>query len=267
MDMLMRPGPAAHSFVLGGTPTTPMGTPAGTPRSGGLSMRDREALACDSPDTLSETDSQASLRGRRKLPHLPPDQEAALLPSVQKKKMELAKTQQQQMATVQERIKAYSNMRQGSLNDSASRRTTTTAQDRQHYSTSVSSAGLTRPTSETNLRQLAYGTDHSTVSASLAARPGSALGLLQGSSIINANGVRTTAHLTSTANRAGTASGFLSGTTSSSLAAKSEDQALRESLAAVLPPDLRHLVGMPATTSATTATTSDSTAILSAVSF
>lgn len=71
-------------------------------------MRDREALACDSPDTLSETDSQASLRGRRKLPHLPPDQEAALLPSVQKKKLEMAKTQQQQqqqMAAVQERIK------------------------------------------------------------------------------------------------------------------------------------------------------------------
>jgi hypothetical protein len=109
IDMLMRPGPAAHSFTLGGTPvTTPMGTPAGTPRGGGLSARDREALACDSPDTLSETDSQASLRGRRKLPHLPPDQEAALLPSVQKK-LELAKTQQQQqqqqMAAVQGRIK------------------------------------------------------------------------------------------------------------------------------------------------------------------
>lgn len=103
IDMLMRPGPAANSFVIGGgTPTTPMGTPAGTPRGGNL-------LACDSPsDTLSETDSQASLRLRRKLPHLPPDQEAALLPSVQKKKLELAKSQQQQqqqMAVVQERIK------------------------------------------------------------------------------------------------------------------------------------------------------------------
>ena len=101
MDLLsgMRPGPAANSFLIGGTPiTTPMGTPAGTPRS---SARD----ALDSPDNLSETDSQASLRLRRKLPLLPPDQEAALLPSVQKKKMELAKSQQQQLATVQERIK------------------------------------------------------------------------------------------------------------------------------------------------------------------
>ena len=102
IDMLMRPGPAANSFVIGGTPiTTPMGTPAGTPRG--------NLLACDSPsDTLSETDSQASLRLRRKLPHLPPDQEAALLPSVQKKKLELAKSQQQQqqqLAAVQERIK------------------------------------------------------------------------------------------------------------------------------------------------------------------
>jgi len=95
----MRPGPAANSFLIGGTPiTTPMGTPAGTPRGG---VRD----VLDSPDNLSETDSQASLRLRRKLPLLPPDQEAALLPSVQKKKMELAKSQQQQLATVQERIK------------------------------------------------------------------------------------------------------------------------------------------------------------------
>lgn len=237
-----------------------MGTPAGTPRSGGLSLRDREALACDSPDTLSETDSQASMRGRRKLPHLPPDQEAALLPSVQKKKMELAKTQQQQaqqMATVQERIKAYSNMRQGSLNETGSKRTDRTYTSGNSATITTSSAGLTRPTSETNLRQLAYGTD----STSLAARPGSALGLLQGSSIINANGVRTTAHLTTS--RAETASGFLSSTSSG---AKTEDQALRESLAAVLPPDLRHLVGMPATTSTTT-TTTDSAAILSAVSF
>ena len=111
IDMLgMRPGPAAHSFIIGGTPiTTPMGTPAGTPRGGvGHNSRDRELLACDSPDTLSETDSQASLRLRRKLPLLPPDQEAALLPSVQKKKLELAKTQQQQqqqLVSVQERIK------------------------------------------------------------------------------------------------------------------------------------------------------------------
>lgn len=111
----MRPGPAAHSFIVGGTPiTTPMGTPAGTPRGGHSRERerererDRDVLACDSPDTLSETDSQASLRLRRKLPLLPPDQEAALLPSVQKKKLELAKSQQQQqqqLVSVQERIK------------------------------------------------------------------------------------------------------------------------------------------------------------------
>ena len=86
----------------------PLVTPAGTPRGGGLSARDRETLVCDSPDTLSETVSQASFTGRRKLPHLPPDQEADLLPSVQKK-LELAKTQhqqqQQQMAAVQGRIK------------------------------------------------------------------------------------------------------------------------------------------------------------------
>ena len=47
-------------------------TPAGTPRG----LRD------DSSDTLSETDSQKSLRIRRKLPHLPPDQEG--LPSFKK---------------------------------------------------------------------------------------------------------------------------------------------------------------------------------------
>lgn len=106
----MRPGPAANSFVIGSGGTTPMGTPAGTPR-GGLGRAERELLACESPDTLSETDSQASLRLRRKLPLLPPDQEAALLPSVQKKKLELAKTQQQQQhqhqQSVQDRIKYY----------------------------------------------------------------------------------------------------------------------------------------------------------------
>lgn len=102
MDMLgvQRAGAAANSFVVGSGGTTPMGTPAGTPRGRG----ERELLACDSPDTLSETDSQASLRLRRKLPLLPPDQEAALLPSVQKKKLELSKTQQHQ-SSVQDRIK------------------------------------------------------------------------------------------------------------------------------------------------------------------
>ena len=106
MDILsgMRPGPAANSFIVGSGGTTPMGTPAGTPR--GLGRTERELLACESPDALSETDSQASLRLRRKLPLLPPDQEAALLPSVQKKKLELAKTQQQQQS-VQDKIKYF----------------------------------------------------------------------------------------------------------------------------------------------------------------
>ena len=54
--------------------TGPYSTPAGTPRG----LRD------DSSDTMSETDSQKSLRTRRKLPHLPPDQEAAPLPSHKK---------------------------------------------------------------------------------------------------------------------------------------------------------------------------------------
>lgn len=66
---------------LGGTPITPTGTtPVGTPRSG------REPPgAGDSSDTMSETDSQKSLRMRRKLPCLPPDQEAAPLPSTKKR--------------------------------------------------------------------------------------------------------------------------------------------------------------------------------------
>lgn len=60
----------AQIAMLTGTPSTPAGTPRGT--------RD------DSSDTMSETDSQKSLRVRRKLPHLPADQEAAPLPSHKK---------------------------------------------------------------------------------------------------------------------------------------------------------------------------------------
>ncbi|XP_045028308.1 uncharacterized protein LOC116921188 isoform X3 [Daphnia magna] len=258
IDMLgMRPGPAAHSFMIGGsggTPiTTPMGTPAGTPRGGAHSRDSRDLLACDSPDTLSETDSQASLRLRRKLPLLPPDQEAALLPSVQKKKMELAKTQQQQqqqLVSVQERIKAYSNLRQGSLTEANASSTA----DR-GYGGATSFSGLTRPTSETNLRQLAYG---ESMASSLAARPGSALGLLQGSSIVNANGLRSTLNTNLTGNVGAVAR------SNPSISVKSEDQTLRESLAAILPPDLRHLVGAPSTSLVTTSsTTNDSTTILS----
>lgn len=171
--------------------------------------------------------------------------------------------------------RAYSNLRQGSMTETGS-----SGADRGYSSgTSAGSInpgqqqqqGLTRPTSETNLRQLAYGEGSSLVSA----RPGSALGLLQGSSIVNTNGMRTTAHLTSTALGANGTSvmtnrtnslmtGFGPTTTTASFnQTKSEDQALRESLAAILPPDLRHLVGAPATTNAST--TSDTNTILNAV--
>lgn len=132
-------------------------------------------------------------------------------------------------------------MRQGSLTEAMSSAST--------HATGL--GGLTRPTSETNLRQLAYGEP---VSTTLAARPGSALGLLQGSSIVNANGLRSTLGLTNpTLFGAGTLGG----------AVKTEDQSFRESLAAILPPDLRHLVGAPSTAAPPT-TTSDASAILSA---
>lgn len=146
--------------------------------------------------------------------------------------------------------RAYSSLRQGSLTEAMS-----SGADRGYSSgTSAGSlGGLTRPTSETNLRQLAYGDP---IATSLAARPGSALGLLQGSSIVNANGLRSSINLT--------AGGGVRSTSAMNI--KSEDQTLRESLAAILPPDLRHLVGAPSTTIApTTATTNDSTTILSVV--
>lgn len=135
----------------------------------------------------------------------------------------------------------------------------TSAATTAHAACSMSGfGGLTRPTSETNLRQLAYGDP---VSTTLAARPGSALGLLQGSSIVNANGVRSTMGLSGTTT---TTSLFGAATLAG---AKSEDQTLRESLAAILPPDLRHLVGAPSTgvaSSGAAATTSDASAILNA---
>lgn len=144
--------------------------------------------------------------------------------------------------------RAYSNLRQGSLTEAAS-----SGADRGYSSgTSAGSlGGLTRPTSETNLRQLAYG---DAIATSLAARPGSALGLLQGSSIVNANGLRSTINLTNAGARSNPA-----------INVKSEDQTLRESLAAILPPDLRHLVGAPSTSAAITSTTNDSSTILSVV--
>lgn len=56
---------------------TPQGTPVGTPRG----TRD----GGDSSDTMSETDSQKSLRTRRKLPSVPSDQEAITLPNSKKR--------------------------------------------------------------------------------------------------------------------------------------------------------------------------------------
>ena len=142
-------------------------------------------------------------------------------------------------------------MRQGSLPESY------LLMDRSSsaYPSVGASGGLTRPTSETNLRQLAYGDG-----VSLAARPGSAMGLLQGSSIVNANGMR---FRNSASAGSGVNYGALGGLIHPSQ--KSEDQTLRESLAAILPPDLRHLVGSTAGSSVTTNTTVDSTAILNAV--
>jgi hypothetical protein len=218
-------------------------------------------LACDSPDTLNETDSQASLRLQKKLPLLPPDQEAGLLPSVQKKKLELAKSQQQQqqqqLDSIQERNKAYSSLRQGSLTETAN---ASSGVDRA-YSSGTSAAGsysgLTRPTSETNLRQLAYG---KSMANSLAAHPGLALGLLQESSIVNANGLR------SSINNNLTSASLVGGVVRSnpSISVKSEDPTLRESLAAILQPDLRNLVAAPSTVN-TSSTTNDSSTILSVV--
>lgn len=69
----------SDSSEVSGTPTvTPQSTPVGTPRG----PRDTGG---DSSDTLSETDSQKSLRMRRKLPAIPPDQEAAPLPTSKKR--------------------------------------------------------------------------------------------------------------------------------------------------------------------------------------
>lgn len=63
-----------------GTPLgTPQGTPVGTPRGS------RDTGGGDSSDTLSETDSQKSLRMRRKLPSIPTHQEAVSLPSSKKR--------------------------------------------------------------------------------------------------------------------------------------------------------------------------------------
>ncbi|XP_049955623.1 uncharacterized protein LOC126471469 [Schistocerca serialis cubense] len=180
---------AATVTPMGTPQSTPVGTPRG-PRDGGG----------DSSDTMSETDSQKSLRMRRKLPPIPADQEAAPLPST--KKRERSKSQ-----TLQDRFRSFSPLRQTSLDGLLPR---------------TSNLMLARPSaSETNLRKIALGVDP-------IPRPGSALGLLQASSVVSSSGMRPittgigTTDLTST-----------TATYSSPLA----------DLASCLPPDLRHLLG------------------------
>lgn len=167
---------------LGGTPmSTPQGTPVGTPRG----PRDQGG---DSSDTMSETDSQKSLRNRRKLPPIPADQEAAPLPCSKKR---------ERKSHSADRFRSFSPLRQASLDGSSAR---------------SSSLMLTRPSaSETNLRKITHGIEQ-------APRPGSALGLLQGSSVVSSTGLPVS---------------------TSSLYASSQ----MSDLASVLPPDLRHLLG------------------------
>ncbi|XP_068082055.1 uncharacterized protein [Anabrus simplex] len=159
---------------------TPQGTPVGTPRG----PRDTGG---DSSDTLSETDSQKSLRMRRKLPPIP-DHELA-------------------MSGLSDSAKSYSPLRQTSLEDILPR---------------TSNLMLARQSaSETNLRKISLGADP-------VPRPGSALGLLQASSVVSSSGIRTTTSGMSAADLTRTTSVY-----SSPLA----------DLASCLPPDLRHLLG------------------------
>lgn len=161
--------------------STPQGTPVGTPRG----PRDQGG---DSSDTMSETDSQKSLRNRRKLPPIPADQEAAPLPCSKKR---------ERKSHSADRFRSFSPLRQASLDGSSAR---------------SSSLMLTRPSaSETNLRKITHGIEQ-------APRPGSALGLLQGSSVVSSTGLPVS---------------------TSSLYASSQ----MSDLASVLPPDLRHLLG------------------------
>jgi len=148
----------------------------GTPRGS------RDAGGGDSSDTLSETDSQKSLRMRRKLPSIPAHQEAVSLPSSKKR--------------------SYSPLRQTSLDGMLPR---------------TSNLMLPRPSaSETNLRKISLGVDP-------VPRPGSALGLLQASSVVSSSGMRNTT----------------SGLNTSLYASPLAD------LASCLPPDLRHLLNTP----------------------
>nr|CAD7196352.1 unnamed protein product [Timema douglasi] len=189
-----------HQQLPGGTPLgTPQSTPVGTPRG----PRDTGG---DSSDTLSETDSQKSLRMRRKLPAIPSDQEAAPLPS--SKKRERTKTQ-----ASQERFRSFASLRQTSLDGLLPR---------------TSNLLLARPSaSETNLRKIALGVDP-------VPRPGSALGLLQASSVVSSSGMRTTTTSLGPSDLTSTISTSMH---SSPLA----------DIASCLPPDLRHLLGSTGT--------------------
>ncbi|KAL1129829.1 hypothetical protein AAG570_012773 [Ranatra chinensis] len=157
-----------------GTPqSTPVGTPRG-PRDGG-----------DSSDTMSETDSQKSLRTRRKLPSIPADQEAVSFPNSKKRDRVKPKSPH-------DRFSSYSPLRQYADGG---------------YRIASSNLMLQRPSaSETNLRKVTHGPEQ-------IPRPGSALGLLQGSSVVS------------------------SGQTIR------PDYSSRDSeIASCLPPDLRHLL-------------------------
>lgn len=79
-DLWLSKGNEVVLLPHSGTPLgTPQGTPVGTPRGS------RDTGGGDSSDTLSETDSQKSLRMRRKLPSIPAHQEAVSLPSSKKR--------------------------------------------------------------------------------------------------------------------------------------------------------------------------------------
>merc|ERR550539_1210716 len=108
------------------------------------------------PDTLSEAGSMKS-RSRKVLPYLPPE-EPAPLPAQAKKS--------------HDRMRAYANLRQSSLDGLTGRGTS-----------AFSTGAFTRPrpsSSETNLRKLAMGDQFN--------RPGSALGLLQAASVVSSHG-------------------------------------------------------------------------------
>ncbi|XP_037092131.1 uncharacterized protein LOC119112169 [Pollicipes pollicipes] len=149
VDPLVRRHPITGDLLytspvfIQGTPVGTPVTPAGTPRG----LRD------DSSDTMSETDSQKSLRIRRKLPYLPMDQEAAPLPMARKRDKHKLLTK-----------RGHAGLHRQTSLDSADLR----------EPTSLNSLALARPsTSMTNLAAAAK-----TPLPELPARPGSALGIM-----------------------------------------------------------------------------------------